>query len=178
MIHLNILMSHSRETFRLQLCPQQGAAVVRYISLAGLCAQVKWSSGQAGMFFDFLKKTTALASYIQLTRQFIFQTSGISFTPGFTKLSYLTIPIVNNITISKESLLHSFVKISGFQSFSSDVSRGKHSWCNILALLRLLTVCLWHSCEVSVLKCWLEFHSSLCHSSAAIQCTEDTGVKI
>lgn len=83
--------------------------------------------------------------------------------------------------MSEESLLYPFITISGFQSFSSGMSRGKHSWCNTLVSLRLLTVCKHNMAQLGgtslrVLAGTLLL--VLCHSPAAIQCTEDTGIKI
>ena len=84
-------------TEHLSLRPQQGAAVMRYTSSADFDAQVKWSSGQAVVFLNFLRKTTTIPSFIQLTRHFIFQASGIPFSPGLIKLSCLTIFTLKNI---------------------------------------------------------------------------------
>ena len=84
-------------TEHLSLRPQQGAAVMRYISSVDFDARVKWSSGQAVVFLNFLRKTTTIPSCIQLTRHFIFQASGIPFSPGLIKLSCLTILTLKNI---------------------------------------------------------------------------------
>ena len=84
-------------TEKLSLCPQQGAAVMRYISSVDPDVRVKWSSGQVGVFLNFLKKTTTIHSCIQLTRQFIFQASGVPFNSGLIKLSCLTILTLKNI---------------------------------------------------------------------------------